>query len=546
MSKGDTSTALDDLLRQIKDSFNPEGYVNFENYVNYPLNTVGLLDKIYVTLFRMWEGKNPIYKAKFGNENERDDWDVYRKEVLNDPVVWKTMGWEKMKNNINSIVVVDLPDKEDEKKLEGISGVNAEPYFYFIGLDSVVDFKSIDGNELEWVIFKREREGEKEVVVIDDESYQVFKEKIGGDIEENPEVMEEHGLGCCPTRFFWTTPINYSFPEMKKSPISKELGSLDNIFKYEVGNEHLNDYARWPVYSVLSVDCDFEDERTGMYCDGGNLRASDDSYLMDGVNPKKCPVCGDKKLRGAGTVLVYDSPNEENGNSDLSNPIKIHGIDVPSLEYNNMDVERRKNKVFENVTGYQGMPVNNQAVNEKQVVAIFESMETALRELQMNFEEIMMWVSKMVCRLRYNTFEGIYLSLGTEHYIMSANDVLSLYKLAKEANFSPTTLDMLEDRYYEAEYRNNPDKLARQRIINHLDPLRHLDKDVVNEMYGEGKIGFIDFIIKINLSSFVMRFERENVKLVEFGEKLNFKDKINRIRKVFEEYGRKMMGEVNN
>jgi hypothetical protein len=218
MSKGDTSTALDDLLRQIKDSFNPEGYVNFENYVNYPLNTVGLLDKIYVTLFRMWEGKNPIYKAKFGNENERDDWDVYRKEVLNDPVVWKTMGWEKMKNNINSIVVVDLPDKEDEKKLEGISGVNAEPYFYFIGLDSVVDFKSIDGNELEWVIFKREREGEKEVVVIDDESYQVFKEKIGGDIEEKSGGYGGAWFGVLSYPFFLDNANKLFFPGDEEKP----------------------------------------------------------------------------------------------------------------------------------------------------------------------------------------------------------------------------------------------------------------------------------------------------------------------------------------
>ncbi|MBQ5900675.1 MAG: hypothetical protein IIW86_02310, partial [Clostridia bacterium] len=70
------------------------------------------------------------------------DWEAYRTNVLKEPLVWETKGWEKFKSDINSIMVVDMPMDANS------------PYFYFLSLQNVLDITTADGVILK-LIFKQ-------------------------------------------------------------------------------------------------------------------------------------------------------------------------------------------------------------------------------------------------------------------------------------------------------------------------------------------------------------------------------------------------------
>ena len=102
---------------------------------------------------------------------------------------------------------------------------------------------------------------------------------------------------------------------------------------------------------------------------------------------------------------------------------------------------------------------------------------------------------------------------------------------------------MLEDRYFETEYKNNPEQLYRQRIITNLDPFRHLSNGDVTKLYERNSVSFEDFMIKVNFSSMITRFERENTNLIQFGNNLEFDVKINRIKEELKRYASEMKPE---
>jgi hypothetical protein len=157
----------------------------------------------------------------------------------------------------------------------------------------------------------------------------------------------------------------------------------------------------------------------------------------------------------------------------------------------------------------------------------------------------MVWADSTIARLRYETgFTGASISLGTEHYILTAKELMDLYQAARSANMSATILDSLEDKYYATEYRNNPEKLARQRILNHVDPLRHRTVSEVTAMYTQNQIRYEDYITKVNFSSFIMRFERENAVVTEFGQELTFYTKVERIKAELARYAAEMKPEA--
>lgn len=436
-----------------------------------------------------------------------------------------------MKTAINSVVIVDLPEEQE--------GDRPEPYFYFLPISSVEDFKEVDG-KFEWIIFNQDND---KIAIFDDESYRVF-DYSDRKISDTPLVDNPHGLGYCPAKFLWTTPLSYKQRSIKKSPITPVLSKLDMLLFFIVSNEHLNMYGRYPVYSEFSSDCDYENHETGEWCDRGHIRGRDGNYMLWNGSPKQCPICSKKRLGGAGSIVVIDPPSAANDEADLRNPVQMLSVDRDSLDYNNEDIEAREQSIYAAITGFQGMPINDQAVNEKQVLAIFESLEGALVEPQRNFEAIIKWVDETMCKLRYgSTFISASIGLGTERFIMSASSLLELYENAKKAAFNTATLDMLEDRYYETEFRNNPEQIQRHRIISNLDPFRHKSDDEVSKMFASGSIKYEDYMVKLNFSSFIMRFEREVLPVTEYGINSTFDQRIASIKEQFDLYALEMKPE---
>ena len=86
-------------------------------------------------------------------------------------------------------------------------------------------------------------------------------------------------------------------------------------------------------------------------------------------------------------------------------------------------------------------------------------------------------------------------------------------------------------------FKNNPDILARQRILFDIEPYPLLDMKTIQLMQID-KCDELNFVIKANFINFVKQFELENGSIVEFGEKIEYSQKIGIIKQKFIDYAK--------
>jgi len=316
------------------------------------------------------------------------------------------------------------------------------------------------------------------------------------------------------------------------------LANLDWLLFFSISKRHLDLYAPYPIYSSYEADCDFENNETGDYCDGGYLRDSNNQYKVhrDGT-VSQCPVCAEKRLAGVGSFIEVPVPTKDE--PDLRNPVNITTIDKSSLDYNVEEVKRLSEDIFTSVVGFGGDTQQKQSINEMQVAANFESKTSVLNNLKGNFEAARKFVDDTCCILRYGeNFLSSSISMGTEFYIYSVDDLYAQFDKAKKNGGSDAELDAISEQIITTEYRNNPTQMQRMLILKQLEPYRHYTFDELMRLQEKTLLNKDLLQIKINFSTFVNRFERENTNIIEFGSQLEFDKKINIITEKFKEYVR--------
>lgn len=514
-----------DWVRQLlpKDKFNI-----FLQLFKFPLPTPAVVEDVYRELERVFYSRNSSSSYQFTDSELAEDWSQYKKNNLNEPEVWKTTGWKRMQVSPNSILVVDLPQVQ--------TSLRPEPYFYWLEIDAVIDYQTskLDENQFEWLIFKQP---EHRIAVFDDTSIRVYQ------LNEKNEIQSliseaKHDLGYCPARFFWSTQLNEKNKDLKKNPITKELSNLDWYLFFSISKQHLDLYAPYPIYSAYEADCNFENNETGDYCDGGFLRNAKGEYkiLNDGT-VEKCPCCSEKRIAGPGSFLEVPIPNQSEGVADMRNPVQITTIDKDSLDYNVNECARLKNEIVISVVGSGGTVSEKEAINETQVTANFESKTSVLNALKTNFELAQKFIEDTVCKLRYgNAFISSSVNWGTEFYVFTVTELYSKYKQAKENGASNSELDAISQQILEVEYRNNPLVLQRMLILKQLEPYPHKTLDEVLKLYEKKLIDENLVKLKINFSTLVEKFERENINIIEFASNKPMREKIDIINKKLLEY----------
>ena len=307
--------------------------------------------------------------------------------------------------------------------------------------------------------------------------------------------------------------LNEKNKDIKKNPITKELSNLDWYLFFSLSKQHLDLYAPYPIYSAYAADCNFENNATGDYCDGGFLRNAKGEYkiLGDGTI-EKCPCCSEKRIAGPGSFLEVPVPNSAEGIADMRNPIQITSIDKDSLDYNVDECVRLRNDIIFSIVGYGGNTAvsEKEAINETQVAANFESKTSVLNALKTNFEQAQKFVEDTVCKLRYgNSFISSSINWGTEFYVFTIEELYKKYETAKTNGAAESELDAITQQILEVEYRNNPLVLQRMLILKQLEPYPHKTLSEVIQLYDKGLLGIDKVKIKINFSSYIERFERE-------------------------------------
>ena len=506
-----------------KDKFNI-----FLQLFKFPLPTPAVVEDVYRELERVFYSRNSSSSYQFTDSELAEDWALYRKSNLNEPEVWKTMGWKRMQVSPNSILVIDLPQVQTTSR--------PEPYFYWLEIDAVVDYQlsKQDENLFEWLVFNQP---EHRIAVFDDTSIRVYQ------LNEKNEIQSlvseaQHDLGYCPVRFFWSTQLNEKNKDLKKNPITKELSNLDWYLFFALSKQHLDLYAPYPIYSAYEADCNFENNETGDYCDGGFLRNAKGEYkiLNDGT-VEKCPCCSEKRIAGPGSFLEVPIPNQTESVADMRNPVQITTIDKDSLDYNVNECARLKNEIVISVVGSGGTVSEKEAINETQVTANFESKTSVLNALKTNFELAQKFVEDTVCKLRYGgAFISSSVNWGTEFYVFTVTELYSKYKQAKENGASNSELDAISQQILEVEYRNNPLVLQRMLILKQLEPYPHKTLDEVLKLYEKGLLNEKSVKLKINFSTLVDKFERENINIIEFASNKPLREKIDIITNKLLEY----------
>jgi hypothetical protein len=507
-------TAL--FLDWVRNLLPKDKYNIFLQLFKFPLSTPAVVEDVYRELERVFYSRNSSSSYQFTDSELAEDWADYRKNKLNEPDIWKTVGWKKMQVSINSILIVDLPQVQ--------MSARPEPYFYWLEIEDVVDYEMVNDTEFKWIVF---RQPNRRIAAFDDTYIRVYQ------LNEKNEIASlvseaTHNLGYCPARFFWSTQLNEKNKDLKKNPISKELSNLDWYLFFSISKQHLDLYAPYPIYSAYAADCNFENNETGDYCDGGFLRNSSGEYkiLNDGT-VEKCPCCSEKRIAGPGSFLEVPIPNQAEGIVDMRNPVQITTIDKDSLTYNVEECVRLRNDIIVSIAGSGGTVSEKEAINETQVAANFESKTSVLNALKTNFELAQKFVEDTICRFRYGSdFISSSISWGTEFYVFTVKELYNKYEQAKTNGASESELDAITQQILEVEYRNNPLVLQRMLILKQLEPYPHKTLDEVLKLHEKKLLNENYVKLKINFSTLVERFERENINIIEFASARTFSEKI--------------------
>lgn len=525
MKQSDIYAPTQNFLNWVRTLLPKDKYNIFLQLFKFPLSTPAVVEDVYRELERVFYSRNSSSMYQFSDSEVHEDWLNFRKQFhLND--VWKTVGWKKMQVSPNSVLIIDMPTEQTTDR--------PNPYFYWLEIEDVIDYDLKTDTEFNWIVFKQPN---NRVAVFDDTSIRVFQlnnsRQISGLVSS-----ALHRLGYCPARFFWSTSVNEKNKDIKKNPITKELSNLDWLLFFSISKQHLDLYAPYPIYSAYAADCNFENNETGDYCDGGFLRNSKDEFkiLADG-QVEKCPCCSEKRIAGPGSFLEVPVPKLDENIPDMRNPVQITTIDKDSLTYNVDECTRLENKIIVSVVGSGGTVSEKEAINETQVAANFESKTSVLNALKTNFELAQKFVEDTICRLRYGSqFISSSISWGTEFYVFTTKELYTKYEQAKKNGAATSELDAITQQILEVEYRNNPLMLQRMLILKQLEPYTHMTLDEVLKLYEKGLVNENLVKLKLNFSTFIEKFERENINIVEFARNRTMRDKINSILKTLLNY----------
>ena len=517
--------ALDDFLAFAGNLIPHDKFKTFKSLLRFPLKTNEVTAVCFDKLSRVFDGRDPVMTYRFTSREHLDDWEAYRHDVLGEPEVWRTKAWDVFQQNINAVMVVDMPAEQRR------GDRYPSPYFFFLPISEVVAYGTAGrSSQMEYIIFRQEG---GRVAVIDDTSYRLFRFEN----DEPGELLADipHGLGYCPARFFWDEPMSLQEYDVKRSPLTRQLDNLDWYLFYVLSKRHLDLYGSYPIYSGYEQNCDFRNDESGDYCDGGFLKDRHGHWRYDGNGLMPCPKCGDRRIVGAGSFIEVPVPIE--GQPDLRNPVQMLTVDRGSLDYNVEEEERLRENIITGVVGTNEEVTTRDALNEQQIKANFESQTTVLGRVKKGFESAQRWVDETVCRLRYGAaFVSADIDYGTEFYLSTADELRERYARAKEAGSSEAELEALQRKIIATEYRNDPATLRRMTVLGELEPYAHLTRDEVLTLYEKGLVPREDLLVKMNFTEYVNRFERENMDVVEFGAGIDYDKKIAAVRDKLREY----------
>lgn len=474
----------------------------FKQLLTCPLSTIQLTESISINLSRVFEGQDKFDRYDFENDEAEKDWENYK-----DTEFWETEGFQAMINAIDSVWVVDLPAEQ--------TGEKPEPKNLLIDISNVIDISCTPKGDCNYVIFSLN----DKLFVYDDELISVYGYNDKEIIILPDSVPFKHELGYCPARMFWSDFLKKGNYINRKSPFTKVLSDLDWLLVHRTFKKWMDIANSFPITVMYETGNNYEDttreENTG--------RGESQNKTLGGA------------LVGPGTIFEVPRPLE--GQPDLmANPVKQVTPDIATLEFHVAEDGRLTDYIFKTVVGVDGEQKNDQAKNEKQVIASFENQSIILKRIAKNFEIIQAFAEGTIIKLRYgtNAINDISIDKGTKFFLKTVEDLVA----EKEAVAGDDIMtDAVSKDLDETRFRNDSAGKIRAQVIRDLDPLPGKSFDEVIQIKNAGGIDDVTFKIKAKLMYLVNRFEREQVSIPAYMKGNNdYSKRINDILSEFKKY----------
>ena len=535
-----------------------------EELIGTPLATVDVTRQIIEKLKKFVECQDRYVYFNFVSEDYTNDYNEFLKSI-NDDTFWKSNAIDAIRNGINSIVVIDLPQNQGDS-------IRPRPYKYLVPPRNFIDIEINKYNgKVEYFIYSQNDfvwdsgltgsvsnmrgmmsqlytsnpamfNGKKmnKCIAIDDIYYRILVKQadVAG---SNWMVMSEseHGLGYCPCIDFWQPSIKGTNGINKIGPITTVLRKLDYILLYQALADYFDLYGAFPILAIYSEDEQNFDDKDKQVNTGDNYSPETFSTVSNVVQTKDMQSGNMQKLIGPGSTIAFPIPSDKSDHNFMENPMKFISMDVKNLDYVKERLKSLKLEVFEACTGDDKEYKNELAKNEQMLFSSFNDEDNVLTWVKKQIERVHRFVTDTTCELRYGKeyYLGCTIDYGSDYFLKDSTTLIREFKAAMDSGMPQSYCYEIARTASVTRFKNNPDILARQRILFDIEPYPLLDMKTIQLMQID-KCDELNFVIKANFINFVKQFELENGSIVEFGEKIDYSQKIGIIKQKFIDYAK--------
>lgn len=511
-----STPGMSELLALAKAALPDEKYQKLLSFIPSPLPTAKIVGQVFDGLSRLFEAQDGAVTVNMASAELETDFEAYRGSKKEE-TFWAHKAFRAARRAPHSVLVVDMPAVQTTPR--------PEPYVFLLPIEQVVDIVIKDDASCEYLMFSlpsRLDEAGKPVLrraVYDDGYYRIFERpEAVAEWPTVPVLENAHQLGYCPARLLWSEALLSETNLARRSPLTAQLGELDAYVFWHACIEYFKLYGMFPPLWSVEEQCTYQPV-SGEACNGGIVQVL---IGYDDERPRyqaqECPACKLNKYMGPGTHYTVPGPTKDI--PDTRNPMGFVNVPVDALKNANETQAALRHDILLSCLGADGEAQSDQARNEKDVRAGFESRQDVLVRVKKNFESAEQWVLNTIGLLRYGAgaFRGAVVSRGEEFYLQTPAQISEELATARKAGSPVFVLSQLQEKQFFTQYRNNPPLLDRVRILSDLEPWAQYSVEQITTMIGAaGGSGSyllqvydpVKLALKADFSAYIARFESE-------------------------------------
>ena len=531
-----------------------EKHNKIEQLITTPLSTTSLTEEIFNQIGKFRDAQDRNITFDFTAPDFTNDFNDFLQRT-NDDRFWRDTVLDALKTGINDVVVIDLPAVQ--------TTLRPEPYQYLVSPSQMVDLviNKYSGN-VEYFIYRQSQfkwdsalanlqlpslsklnvgQDIQKVIVIDDSFYRVMIRPSGDSGAYSQLSKVPHNLGFCPCIDFWQPSIQGTNGINKKGILTNLLSKLDKYLFYSALVDYMDVYGAFPIFVTYAMDEEQFDDKNKQVNFGNYFSPQVTSYLNNDKGEVKDPRTSYSWMGAPGSIIEYQQPADGQDVNFVKDSPHFINMPVDALKHVNDRCASLKAEINKYATGEDTEYMNEIAKNDNMTDASFSKQDSILSFVKRQMERIHVFSIKTRAILRYGAeyFNSCTVDYGSDYFLKDATKIVSEYDAAVKAGMSPEYCYQIMKEACQTRFKNNPEILARQRIIRDLIPYQDkTNADLV--LLGISESDIENYVIRINSNSFINQFELEYGDIVKFGKNLEYSDKIYLIQNKLKGYGKEV------